>query len=257
MIIDNKFIKKQSDISKKAVRYGCNGAVSEVKRRLLSEHLTNIFIENHLVMSVVCTADMLVELAIGRLISERIVESISDIEYLCVCEDGGRISIVLNKNTNVFTAVSEILTSSSDNKIYPKGSVEFRSVKKVKTDNAEIFKIISEAAEDTVLHKSTSGTHSCILVSNGEILRTFEDIGRHNALDKAVGYMYLNNIPPSNSAVYITGRIPIDMVKKCIAARIPLVITKSVPTAEATEMAEKYSLTLVCRAWPDSFEIYT
>ena len=89
------------------------------------------------------------------------------------------------------------------------------------------------------------------------MLSSFEDIGRHNALDKAVGYMYLNNILPSESAVYLTGRIPIDMVRKCIAAKIPLVITKSVPTSEAVEMAEKYGITLVCRAWPDSFEIYT
>ncbi len=257
MIINNKFTKKQSGISKTAVKYGCDGNVEEVKRQLLSEHRTNIFIGSHLAMTVVCTADMLVELAVGRLISERLIESVSDIEYLYVCESGGRITVILNKNTAVSAAVSETLSCCSDNKIYFNGSTEFRRIEKVKTDKAEIFKIISAAAEDTALHKSTSGTHSCILAANGKMLSSFEDIGRHNALDKAVGYMYLNNILPSESAVYLTGRIPIDMVRKCIAAKIPLVITKSVPTSEAVEMAEKYGITLVCRAWPDSFEIYT
>ena len=256
MIINNKFTKKQIDISKTAVKYSCNGVMSEVKRQLLSEHKTNIFIGSRLAMSVVCTADMLPELAVGRLISERVINDISDIEYIYVCESGERIEVILNKNTTVSLAVPETLSCCSDNKTYLYGIAEFQPMEKVNIDSAEIFKIILAAAEDTSLHKSTSGTHSCILVQNGNIISVFEDIGRHNALDKAVGYMYLNNIQPSDCAVYITGRMPIDMVRKCITAKIPLVITKSVPTNEAVEMAAKYGVTLVCRAWPDSFEIY-
>ena len=257
MIINNKFLKKQKGILKKAVKCGCDGVISDVSRELLSEHKTNIFIGSRLAMSVVCTADMLVELAAGRLISERVIDNISDIEYIYVCESGERIEIILNKNINVLPAASETLPCCSDSKTYLHSSTKFQRVKKVQIDKAKIFKIISAAAEDTSLHKSTAGTHSCILASNGMIICTFEDISRHNALDKAVGYMCLNNIDPSKCAVYLTGRIPVDMIRKCIAAKIPLVITKSVPTNEAVEMTVKYGITLVCRAWPDSFEIYT
>ncbi|MBR1738157.1 MAG: formate dehydrogenase accessory sulfurtransferase FdhD, partial [Firmicutes bacterium] len=123
--------------------------MSEVKRQLLSEHKTNIFIGSRLAMSVVGTADLLPELAVGRLISERVINNISDIEYIYVCESGEKIKLIINKNTTVSLAVPETLSCCSDNKTYLYGSAEFQPMEKANIDESEIFKIISAAAEDT------------------------------------------------------------------------------------------------------------
>ncbi len=83
-----------------------------------------------------------------------------------------------------------------------------------------------------------------------------EDIGRHNAMDKAIGYAVRERLDRAGCMLFTTGRVPVDMVRKSVAAGIPVLVSKSVPTGEAVEMAREYGLRLICRAWPDSFEIY-
>ena len=83
-----------------------------------------------------------------------------------------------------------------------------------------------------------------------------EDIGRHNAVDKAVGYAVLNDIPLSECMIFTSGRVPVDMVEKVIVAGIPVLVSKSVPTAESVELAEECNLKLICKAWPDQCEIF-
>ncbi|MBR1855021.1 MAG: formate dehydrogenase accessory sulfurtransferase FdhD [Lachnospiraceae bacterium] len=119
-----------------------------------------------------------------------------------------------------------------------------------------IFGIANAFAQDSALHKSTGGTHSCMLAVEDRILYKAEDIGRHNALDKAIGYAVREQLNRSECILFTTGRVPTDMVRKAAAAGIPLLVSKAVPTADAVDMARGNGITLICRAWPDSFEIY-
>lgn len=90
----------------------------------------------------------------------------------------------------------------------------------------------------------------------GNILYTCEDIGRHNAMDKAIGYAAIQGLQPEDCILYTTGRISTDMVRKAIASGIPVLVTKAVPTDAAIEMARTYNLTLICKAWSDRYEIF-
>ena len=83
----------------------------------------------------------------------------------------------------------------------------------------------------------------------------FEDISRHNALDKAVGHMLLTAADPAGCILYTTGRVPADMVQKAVMAGVPVLVSKSVPTDAAVELAEEYRLQLLCKAWPDSYTV--
>ena len=113
-----------------------------------------------------------------------------------------------------------------------------------------------EFAKDSGLHRQTGGTHSCYLGIEGKCLCHMEDIGRHNALDKCIGYALRENLDLKKCILFTTGRVPTDMVQKVIAAGIPVLASKAVPTDQAVQLAEKYNLTLICRAWPDRMEIY-
>ena len=118
-----------------------------------------------------------------------------------------------------------------------------------------IFSLAERFANDTKLHDMTSGTHSCILAQKDQFLFSCEDIGRHNAVDKAVGYGLMTGATLSECMLYTSGRVPVDMVEKVISAGIPVLVSKSVPTAESVALAKEYGLTLVCRAHPDRYEI--
>jgi FdhD protein len=75
-------------------------------------------------------------------------------------------------------------------------------------------------------------------------------------MDKAIGYALINGIPLNECILYTTGRVPTDMVKKAIMAGVPVLVSKAVPTDAAIKMAKEHSLTLICKAWPDKFEIF-
>jgi FdhD protein len=75
-----------------------------------------------------------------------------------------------------------------------------------------------------------------------------EDVGRHNAVDKIAGYMFLNGIPPEDKIFYTTGRLTSEMVIKTVKMRIPILVSRSGFTAWGVDLARKANLTLVGRA---------
>ena len=95
------------------------------------------------------------------------------------------------------------------------------------------------------LYRRTISTHSCILMRKGEILCSMDDIGRHNAFDKVVGWALLREIPLNECIVFSSGRIPVDMVQKAVRAGVTVLASKALPTMEAITLAEQKKLTLL------------
>ena len=75
-----------------------------------------------------------------------------------------------------------------------------------------------------------------------------EDVGRHNAVDKIAGYMFLNGISPAGKIFYTTGRLTSEMVIKTVQMQIPILISRSGFTAWGVELARQANLTLIGRA---------
>ena len=84
-----------------------------------------------------------------------------------------------------------------------------------------------------------------------------EDIGRHNAIDKAVGYALIQGIDRGNCYLFTTGRMPADMVMKAVRAGVPLLASKTYPTDEGIALARKTRLTLVTLRPDGSLLIWT
>ena len=106
------------------------------------------------------------------------------------------------------------------------------------------------------LYRATHGIHSCFLMQDGEILYCCEDIGRHNALDKAVGRALMDGVDLRRCVLFSSGRIPADMMEKAIRAGVPLLASNAVPTDRAVALARAYRVVLICTARSDSMNIF-
>jgi FdhD protein len=98
------------------------------------------------------------------------------------------------------------------------------------------------------LYLKAGAIHGCVLARMDEPLLYMEDVGRHNAVDKIAGYMFLNSVAPEDKIFYTTGRLTSEMVVKTVKMRIPVLISRSGFTAWGVELARKAGLTLIGRA---------
>lgn len=244
-------------------------------RAILREHRLELWVNERLFGRLVCTPNHLEDLVVGRLISEQIITRADEIEELYICDSGNRARVFLKKEISFQHEVMEEPTCCADNKIYlqeadPEASNRIASNlqpsnptaadsaprQKPVWEDSWVFAMADAFLGDSALHRSTGGTHSCVLANEGKIIHVTEDIGRHNALDKIIGYVARQGLDREKCMVFTTGRVPVDMVRKMLAARLPILISKSVPTMDAVELASQNGLTLICRAWPDSFEVF-
>ena len=234
------------------------GEVTDTDIEIVNEHQVVVYINERPALTISCLAAEMELLIIGRLITEGYILDKSEISRIWICESKRRVRVFLNKDIIWKNNILNEPTCCADNKSY--GDFDAASLAafkdKKQPQSNDVFKLAQALKDGYGIHKKTNGTHMCYLMHNGEIISVFEDISRHNALDKTVGYMASKELSPEECIVFTTGRVPCDMIRKVIRARIPIVVSKAVPTMQAVEMAAEYNLTLVCKAWPDSYEIF-
>lgn len=98
------------------------------------------------------------------------------------------------------------------------------------------------------LYLEAGAIHGCVLCEGDRTLIYMEDVGRHNAVDKIAGYMYLNNVRAAGKMFYTTGRLTSEMVIKTVQMNIPILVSRSGFTAWGVELARQANLTLIGRA---------
>ncbi|MGB8276225.1 MAG: formate dehydrogenase accessory sulfurtransferase FdhD [Alphaproteobacteria bacterium] len=98
------------------------------------------------------------------------------------------------------------------------------------------------------LYLEAGAIHGCVLCEEDRALVYMEDVGRHNAVDKCAGYMFLENLSPKNKLFYTTGRLTSEMVIKTVQMQIPILVSRSGFTAWGVELARRANLTLIGRA---------
>ena len=107
------------------------------------------------------------------------------------------------------------------------------------------------------LREKTRASHAAaIFTAEGKLLSTGEDVGRHNALDKAIGRLFLDKTLGLASILILSSRISYELVQKAARAGIPIIFAISRPTALAVELAKELDITLVCRGRNDSIFIF-
>jgi len=122
---------------------------------------------------------------------------------------------------------------------------------------ADDFKIDIESALECLenlgdhqpLRSKTFATHGAAICSlKFEILSSAEDVGRHNAVDKAIGRLFLDNKLEKAAVLLLSSRTSYDLIQKAAKAKVSIILSISRPTSLAVELASQLNLTLACLA---------
>lgn len=200
------------------------------------------------------------ELAAGFLLSEGLIKKRGDVVEIAACRSGD----VANSDNilNVFLSASvkvdwEQLTrhvfASSSCGLCGKASIEsvhqhFPPIKAELKISPGIIARLPEtlrAAQKTFA--VTGGLHgAAVFDAKGKLIVSREDVGRHNAVDKVIGYGFLNRrLPFDRHVLLVSGRASFEILQKALAARIPMICAVSAPSSLAVEFARESGQTLV------------
>lgn len=182
--------------------------------------------------------------AVGHLKCRRLITDRNDIASLEIVP--GMVSIRRKTVTAGLPLLNRILSSSAS-AILP-GSAGTRLGDPIPAEWTIPPSILQDGADwlaEAPVFRATGGTHAAALLhKSGQRLFLTEDIGRHNAVDKAAGWAVLHDIPLSETVLIISGRLPEDMVIKAAGAGIPVLGSISAAMAEGVEFASGQGVTL-------------
>jgi FdhD protein len=123
----------------------------------------------------------------------------------------------------------------------------------------KIYSLPQKLRESQGLFEATGGLHAAALFdADGDLLVLKEDVGRHNATDKLIGWALLEGrLPLSDHAVMVSGRSSFEILQKCLTAGVPIVCAISAPSSLAVDVARRFNVTLVGFLRGNRFNVYS
>ncbi|PMS36356.1 FdhD protein [Trinickia symbiotica] len=258
---------EQSGVVEQQVRRHRGGAVETAADRIGQEWPVALIFNgiSHAVM--MCTPRDLEAFAVGFAISEGIVERGSDIHDIEVTMHGEELpfphaQVELTVVQQAFVALKEkrrALTGRTGCGVCGIESIDLLDLAPERvSDTGFLSRLASDAIahaaralpEHQALTKLTGGLHAAAwCAADGSIGRAFEDVGRHNALDKLIGQLVLDRTDTTDGFVFLSSRASYELVRKAARVGIPMVATISAPSSLAVTIARQAGIRLLsfCR----------
>ena len=219
---------------------------------------------SHAVM--LATPADLEEFAVGFSLSEGIIASARDIRGIDLEETEAGITVHLEIGSEAFlnlkqrrrnltgrTGCGLCGTESLDQALRPLPRVAAKG----KLAAGAVHRALADLKQHQPINRTTGATHAAAWAdASGELLFGFEDVGRHNALDKLIGAMARQGIDASAGFVVMTSRGSVELVQKAATVGITALVVISAPTALAVRTAEQCGMTLIAFARGDEFVAY-
>jgi FdhD protein len=255
------------------------GTVSSRADLLAAEEPLGIRVDGTALTMTMRTPGDDVELAAGFLVGEAIVRGRDDIAAVKVCdgttcghlghaaqEIGNIVDVALGPGAAVTAAARRNFMTTSACGVCGKTSIDDICVlphAPLAADATTFAPAVLAALpgrlrEAQRVFAATGGLHAAgLFTAAGELLAAREDVGRHNAVDKIVGWALLQDkLPLAGCALLVSGRASFELVQKAVLAGVPLLAAVSAPSSLAAELAESAGLTLVGFLRGQSMNVY-
>jgi FdhD protein len=197
----------------------------------------------------------LAEFGVGFLFGQGYIRKPEEVREVIVCPEG-RIAVYADV---ISTQPKEVIITSGcggTGKI-PREMLEgaFDPLQECTISFEELRAFITRIQQMSTLGRETHCVHGCGLWADGEVMVYYEEVGRHNAVDKVLGAILLNKAPV-RGAIYTTGRLTSDMVLKCARMGIPIVLSRTATSSLGLAIARQAGMTLGAYARADRLNVF-
>jgi FdhD protein len=251
---------KSPNVRKVQVEKVKRGERLRIPDSLIREVPLTIFVNGREYATLICTPDNLRELIYGFLHSEGIFRSARDIiEYRI--DRGDYTASVRITGAKKALHEKRLITSACAAIALSRGNLKIAHLAKLpvtlRIRKEAVSEVVHQFQKECELYRSTGGVHAAALSDGKAIISLAEDVGRHNAVDKIVGWCILNSVDTQDKILLTTGRLSSEVVTKAAAARFQILISRSAPTDMAVRIAKRVNLTLIGFARGKRLNIYS
>jgi FdhD protein len=234
------------------------GTFVETEHEVVKEEPLAVSINGRHYVTAMISPKMKREFVIGHLFSEGVINDLKEIESLQLVENTA--NVLITHPLKVVAARKIIVSGCGTGSSFLDDSKLPKITSDMNIASGDIIAGVKSILKSEV-HETTGGVHLVGLfdkyVHKYVQIRVVEDIGRHNALDKVIGYGLLKAIDFGKTFVACTGRISSEMALKCAVANIPLVASRGASTSLAIELGEKTGLCIVGFVRGEKMNVYT
>jgi FdhD protein len=249
----------KSFLEQKVICWDTESEVSTVNDIIVEEPLS-IRVQGSPYAIIMRTPGDEIEHAAGFCLAEGVVDTLDDFISIAFCDedDTNVVAVTLHKKRR--ESISQILErrgfiSQTSCGLCGKEIVEdlYQEIRPVAEgiviNRAKALRCLENLSEHQPMRARTKASHAAAFYSSDfEFLSAAEDVGRHNALDKAVGKLFLKEMLGDASVLTLSSRISYELVQKAARARIPVILAISRPTSLAVQLASQLNITLACLA---------
>ena len=230
-----------------------NEAGEQIKLPVVTEVPLTIYLNKQEIVTAMTLGDMPELLAVGYLLNQKMLKSEDIISEINYDKELQVVVVRTNRKTNYEKKMEKKIRTSgcAVGTVYGEIMDDFSSInldKNSKIKTSWIYTISKKINTRPSLYLKAGALHGCVLCKKDSPLIYVEDVGRHNAVDKIAGWMFLNNETANDKIFYTTGRLTSEMVIKTVQMGIPILISRSGFTASGVKLAKEAGLTLIGRA---------
>jgi FdhD protein len=220
---------------------------------VVTERPLTLFLNRREIVTMMTIGDRPELLAVGYLLNQNMLKADDEITGVDYDEDIATVVVRTRRETDFEDKLKKKTQTSgcAQGTVFGDLMEEFDQVRlnpDARVRTSWLYQLTKKINTEPSLYLKAGAIHGCVLASENKPLIYMEDVGRHNAVDKIAGYMFLNRVPPDDKIFYTTGRLTSEMVIKTVKMRIPVLVSRSGFTAWGVDLAQKANLTLIGRA---------
>ncbi|MGH2535918.1 MAG: formate dehydrogenase accessory sulfurtransferase FdhD [Candidatus Promineifilaceae bacterium] len=234
------------------------GTPLAIEGQVVAEAQVCISVNGREIATFMCTPRELIELAVGFLYNEGLIQSAADVRSAHVSQDGRCVDVWLWDSGMEMPSRAIKTAGCGGGLTFDDLSGQHAPLESsVRASPHRLAELMRDVHLGAALYQQARGIHTAALADETGTLLQVEDMGRHNCLDKLAGAALARGLATEGLLLFSSGRISSEMINKARRLRTPIVCSRTSPTSLSLALAEAWNMAVVAYLRQDRMRVYT